>query len=288
MLYRNDCLILARSTLYTIPVHISMATWIAPMAIQAIEKLICGFLWCGSEVAMWGKCVVTWLNAACPKQYDGFGIQNLQLMGFALCFRWLWLARVDFNKTWSEYNFWVDKSLQDFFDASVTMQVGDGSCALCWMDRWLNGCSIHQLALDLWGVVPPRTRKSRTFQDALRGKRGVRNTAFTRTVCGRSIPSPLEHATWLPPFWPAGSARVQGSSPQIHHTMHYSWGGLILSVWTAFGRFGRLEGDASMVALCYMVIVGPLCVIMACGRWMIVRFAYRKLKLWIITLALRI
>jgi hypothetical protein len=65
-----------------------------------------------------------------PKQYDVLGIPNLQLMGFALRIRWLWLARVDSDKTWSGYNFRVDKSSQDFFDASVTVQVGDGSRVL--------------------------------------------------------------------------------------------------------------------------------------------------------------
>jgi hypothetical protein len=61
-----------------------MATWIMPWAIQAIEKLVCGFLWCGSEVAVGEKCAIAWVNAACPKQYSGLGIPNLQVMGFAL------------------------------------------------------------------------------------------------------------------------------------------------------------------------------------------------------------
>jgi hypothetical protein len=39
-----------------------MATRIAAWAVQAIEKLIHGFLWCGSEVAPGGKCAVAWVN----------------------------------------------------------------------------------------------------------------------------------------------------------------------------------------------------------------------------------
>jgi hypothetical protein len=98
-----------------------MALRIVPWVIQAIEKLVCGFLWFSSEVVVGGKCVVAWVNAACPKQYNGHGNPNLQLMSFALRLRWLWLARVDSNKTWPGYNFWVDKSSQAFFDASVAM-----------------------------------------------------------------------------------------------------------------------------------------------------------------------
>jgi hypothetical protein len=103
MLNMSDRLILTRSTLCAIPVHISMATKIAPWAIRAIEKSVQGFLWCGSEVAVGGKCAVAWVNAACPVQYGGLGIPNLQLMGFVLRLRWLWLDRVDSNKTRSGY-----------------------------------------------------------------------------------------------------------------------------------------------------------------------------------------
>jgi hypothetical protein len=69
MLNRSGHLILARSTLCVILVHISMATKIAPWAIRAIEKLVRGFLWCGSEVAVGGRCAMAWVNAACLVQY---------------------------------------------------------------------------------------------------------------------------------------------------------------------------------------------------------------------------
>jgi hypothetical protein len=95
---------------------------------------------------MGGKCVVAWVNAACPKRKGDLGIPNLYLRGFALQLHWLWLARVDSNNTSSGYNFRVDKSSQDLFDASVTVQEGDGSRALLWMDHWLNGCSNHHSA----------------------------------------------------------------------------------------------------------------------------------------------
>jgi hypothetical protein len=69
-----------------------------------------------------------------------------------------------------------------FFDALITMQVGDDSRSLFWMDRWLNDCSILQLAPDLWNTVLPRTRKSCTIWGALLGRRWVRDIAFARIV----------------------------------------------------------------------------------------------------------
>jgi hypothetical protein len=131
---------------------------------------------------MGGKCAIAWVNAACPRKYGGLGIPNLQLMGLTLRLHWLWLARVDSDKTWSEYAFRVDRSCKEFFDASVTVQVGDGSRALFWMDRWLRGCSIRQLAPDLWNVVPARSRNSRTVQNALRGNRWVWDITLARIV----------------------------------------------------------------------------------------------------------
>jgi hypothetical protein len=40
-------------------------------------------------------------------------------MGFVLRLRWLWLAKVDSDKTWSGYFFRADRSSHDFFDAFV-------------------------------------------------------------------------------------------------------------------------------------------------------------------------
>jgi hypothetical protein len=70
---------------------------------------------------------MAWVNAVCPTQYADLGIPNLQLMGFVLRLRWLWLARVDSEKTRSVYLFQADRSSQDIFDASITVQVGNGS-----------------------------------------------------------------------------------------------------------------------------------------------------------------
>lgn len=50
----------------------------------------------------------------CPKQYDDFGIHNLQLMGFALRHCMLWFARVDFDKTWSGMLFGLIGHLKSF------------------------------------------------------------------------------------------------------------------------------------------------------------------------------
>lgn len=74
---------------------------------------------------------------------------NLHMMGMALRMRWLWLARTDISRTWSGYSFMADDPSKAFFDASIMVMVGDGNCALFWLDRFINGFSIKTLAPNL-------------------------------------------------------------------------------------------------------------------------------------------
>jgi hypothetical protein len=53
------------------------------------------------------------------------------------------------------------------FKVSVSVTVGDGCHTLFWIDNWLDGRSILQLALSLSSVVPKRTCKSRRVRDAI-------------------------------------------------------------------------------------------------------------------------
>jgi hypothetical protein len=55
------------------------------------------------------------------------------------------------------------------FDALVNVEVGNGHRALFWQDRWIHGCSLAQLALDLVAAVAKRTRATRVVADALQG-----------------------------------------------------------------------------------------------------------------------
>jgi hypothetical protein len=92
-------LVLAKSTLSAISMHISMEISVVPWAIKAVETLIRGFLWCGTKVASGGCCLVAWVNVTCPTHFGGLGLPYLRTFGMALRLRWLWLARTDPDKT---------------------------------------------------------------------------------------------------------------------------------------------------------------------------------------------
>ncbi|XP_071677132.1 uncharacterized protein [Lolium perenne] len=59
------------------------------------------------------------------------------------------------------------RSERDIFFASTVMVVGDGSLALFWEDRWLDGKSVGEVAPDLLALIPRRPRKRRIVEQVL-------------------------------------------------------------------------------------------------------------------------
>jgi hypothetical protein len=78
---------------------------------------------------------VAWVNVTCPTRFGSLGLPDLCTFGMALRLRWLWLARTDLDKTWVMFQFPTDRFAHAFFDASVSVEVGDGSRALFWGDN---------------------------------------------------------------------------------------------------------------------------------------------------------
>jgi hypothetical protein len=88
------------------------------------------------------------------------------------------------------FRFLVDRTEHAFFDASVTVEVGDGAWALFWEDNWLAGCSIKHLASNLWVAVLPRIKHSRTVKDGVKlgVYAGCRYYACSYSIGSRPIP----------------------------------------------------------------------------------------------------
>lgn len=101
MLNRSGRLILAKSTLSAIPVHISMAIKAAPWAVKAIDALGASF----GVGRKWPQVENVRLPRLTPKDPGGLSIPNLQLMGMVPRMRWMWLARTDLARTWSGFKF---------------------------------------------------------------------------------------------------------------------------------------------------------------------------------------
>ncbi|GJN13052.1 hypothetical protein PR202_ga31385 [Eleusine coracana subsp. coracana] len=82
---------LVRFVLSAIPVYILIAINIPKWFIKAIDKIRRGFFWKGRKEAIGGSCLVAWEKVQRPLDLGGLGIQNLQVMSWALQIKWLWL-----------------------------------------------------------------------------------------------------------------------------------------------------------------------------------------------------
>lgn len=174
--------ILVKVKLSAIPVHTAMAVALSSWAIECIDKRRRAFLWKGTEVISGGHCLLAWPNVCRPVKLGGLGIPNLRIMGYALRMRWLWFKRYDTTKPWAALPDEIEPQVMSMFQASVSMMVGNGKSTLFWLDKWIHGESIADLAPCLLQAVGPRIRKSRTVQEALQDRRWVRDITGGLTV----------------------------------------------------------------------------------------------------------
>lgn len=107
---------------------------------------------------------------------------NFRLAGYALRLRWLWLQRTEDDRAWSELKLPIEPEVRALFDASVFVQISNGSRALFWMDRWINGRSLSEIALGIVATVPSRIKTKRTVAEALHNWHWVQDIRGPRTV----------------------------------------------------------------------------------------------------------
>ena len=159
-----------------------MAVKISPWVIKCIDGYRRGFLWSGAKDAKRGHSRLAWLRVCRPTDLGGLGIVDLQRLGYALRMRWLWLKRTDDSRTWCDLPVESESVVDQMFQASIYVELGNGHKALFWTDRWLQGKSISDLAPCLTNAVGPRIKKQRTVAQALNGDAWVRDIAAALTV----------------------------------------------------------------------------------------------------------
>ncbi|KAF8663290.1 hypothetical protein HU200_055900 [Digitaria exilis] len=122
--------------------------------------------------------MVAWPTVCRPTTLGGLGVADLKLAGIALQSRWLWLQRTDQGRAWSALEIKVDPQVEDFFRASTVALIGNGHRIKFWLDPWINGASVPNLAPNLFKSVPARIRSRRTVAQA------VQQHAWTRDASG--------------------------------------------------------------------------------------------------------
>jgi hypothetical protein len=172
---KRSRLVLTKAVLSTIPTYTLMAEQLPLWAIEEIDKIRRKFLWAGHDNSVRGKCLVAWRTVCGPTTHIGLGIIDLELASFALRTRWLWLQRTDPDKAWVALPMKIEPEVQQLFEASIVVHVGDGLQSFFWTDNWLDGESLIDLAPKLILLVPPRIKKRRTVQQALHDQQWVRD-----------------------------------------------------------------------------------------------------------------
>ena len=122
-----------------------------------------------------GSCLVAWEKVMRPIDLGGLGIQNLEIMGWALQMRWLWIEKTRSDRPWAGLEVPLHPNSVAMFAISVVTTVGNGRNTLFWTDRWLHGCCLEDLAPNVLSCVPLKIQRTRTVFEAMQDHTWVRD-----------------------------------------------------------------------------------------------------------------
>lgn len=115
------------------------------------------FLWTGGDQAHGGSCRVAWPTVCRPRDLGGLGLLDLRRFGS---------RRAGVQQAWSTFRQNVDRAVQMAFAAATLSVIGDGQSTLFWVDCWIAGSSIQQIAPPLFcsalcqdGATPTQSLK---------------------------------------------------------------------------------------------------------------------------------
>uniref|UniRef100_A0ACD5WLP6 Uncharacterized protein n=1 Tax=Avena sativa TaxID=4498 RepID=A0ACD5WLP6_AVESA len=79
----------------------------------------------------------------------------------------MWRLHTDPLRPWRRLDMQFTKHEREIFFASIAMVVSEGTTSLFWVNRWVDGKSIGEIAPDLLALIPRHFRKVRTVQQAV-------------------------------------------------------------------------------------------------------------------------
>jgi hypothetical protein len=210
---------LVRFVLSAIPVYLFLAMNVPKWVINKIDRIRKGFVWRGRKEANGGSCLVAWDIVTRPLKYGGLGIPNLQHMCWALQTKWLWLQKTDRNRPWHGLSIPIQQHVKDLFATSLFTHVGNGSNTLFWTDKWLNGCSIRDLAPEVVSKVAKRALISMIVDQALENRQWITHIKPPLSLVG------IQQFLFL---WDT-LGEVQLSQEEDHHVWRHEASGLFSS-----------------------------------------------------------
>jgi hypothetical protein len=125
-------------------------------------------------MALGGHHLVAWSCVTHPVELGGLGVVDLTTMGYALRLGWEWPTQTQPERIWMPTTCKTDIVIQDMFQISTTVRVGNGSQMLFWMDHWS--------AVDLVAAVRARCRKTRLVSETLQNGRWIANISGALSI----------------------------------------------------------------------------------------------------------
>ena len=83
-----------------------------------------------------------WGRVQRPLDLGGLGILDLEILGWALRMRWLWLKKIQPDQPWAALDLHVHSNSMSMFCISAYSVFGDDSRKLFWCDKWFQGKSV--------------------------------------------------------------------------------------------------------------------------------------------------
>jgi len=173
LMNRAGRITMVRFVLLAIPIYLLIVINVPKWLINAIDKIRRGFLWKGKEQANGACCLVAWEKVSRPQDFGGLGIINLEVMAWALQARWQWHKKTRTDRPWIDLELPSQSNSLALFSIAVRTELGNGNNTLFWTDRWLHGCSVENLAPEVFASVSPRVRKRQTVAEALDNNKWV-------------------------------------------------------------------------------------------------------------------
>jgi hypothetical protein len=167
MLTQGGRLILVQSVLSAIAIFHLLSLEPPPWVFKAIDKIRRAFLWKGTNTIAGGKCSVNWKTVCQPKSVGGLGILNLEFMSTAFQVRWAWKLRAEEVKPWCLLASPVGEDVRHILNAAAKVVIGNGQRCFFWLDKWINGKTIEDIAPDIYKIISPLARARRTVAQAL-------------------------------------------------------------------------------------------------------------------------
>ena len=217
----------------------SVPKWV----IKAIDKIRRAFLWKGRKEINGGSCLVAWEKVARHINLGGLGIPNLHVWSWALQMRCLWFQKTIPSKPWVGLEIPEHFNSKNLFANALLSQVGNGSNTLFWLDHWLHGKSLVDLAPDVVACVPNSLVLKRSMAECLVNNNWVNDIRGALPLVGIMLYLLLWDALDVvalsqEPDHISGIWKLMVPSPLSPATELSSWVQFLLSHGGGFGSLG--------------------------------------------------